>query len=506
MNPRFVATLARYAEDPSARREVRRERLQTLLLSERLEVAGRLLELGDARAAALWLSAARRENPDDANVVYRLANALRRAGHERFAAGLLERLAEAHPAWAEPAQSLAWLHRRARRAEAAGAVLERWAATVDYSPKAVRGTAAFLQEMGLDEKAEALYARAPGVREDPKLLFERGNLLLRLGRFDEAERVLRDAIRLAPGDAGACFRLAYVRRWRDAAASPLALLEGALERFERDPDARAAFYFAIAKVNDDLGRHAEAFAAAERANALRARSVHFDRAAWSDYERALHETFTSEFFSEPDPDSPEQPVFVVGMPRSGTTLVERRLARHPALTGAGELELIETLGRELAAGVAYPRGLAGITREGRAWVARQWRTRLPTAFPPEARIVDKNPLNFFHLGFIATIFPRARIVHCRRDPLDTALSIYFQNFAHPRNDYAYRVEDIAWMLAFYQRTMRYWERVLPLSVHTVDYERLVESPERELRRLLEQIIEAHLEKKLTTRAMLAEEI
>ncbi|MGH8428650.1 MAG: sulfotransferase, partial [Gammaproteobacteria bacterium] len=471
MNPRLAAMLARYAVEPSARREVRGLRLQSLSLSERLEVAGRLLEQGDARAAALWLFAARRENPDDATVVYRLANALRSAGRERAAAGLLERLIEAHPAWTEPAQSLAWLHRRARRADAAGAVLERWAAAVNYSPKAVRATAAFLQEMGLDERAEVLYARAPGVSEDPKLLLERGNLLLRLGRFDEAERVLRDATRLAPGDAGACFRLAYVRRWRDAAASPLDLLETALEQFERDSAERAALYFAIAKINDDLGCYAEAFAAAERANALRARSAQFDRAAWSDYERALRETFTPEFFSKQDPDSLEQPVFVVGMPRSGTTLVERRLARHPALMGAGELELIEMLGRELAAGVAYPRGLAGITREGRAWVARQWRTRLPTAFPPEARIVDKNPLNFLHLGFIATVFPRARIVHCRRDPLDTALSIYFQNFAHPRNDYAYRVEDIAWMLAFYRRTMRYWERVLPLPVHTVDYER-----------------------------------
>ncbi|HEX5313442.1 MAG TPA: sulfotransferase, partial [Gammaproteobacteria bacterium] len=100
-------------------------------------------------------------------------------------------------------------------------------------------------------------------------------------------------------------------------------------------------------------------------------------------------------------------------------------------------------------------------------------------------VVDKNPLNFAHLGLIAALFPQARIVHCRRDPLDTALSIYFQNFAHPRNDYAYRIEDIAAMTGFHRRIMTYWERVLPIPIYPIDYERFVAEPEAQRRSVIE---------------------
>ncbi len=485
MNPELSAALERCATDAAAREFVARRRCVETSPEERLEVAQRLQKLGHPRAAALWLCRALRTAPDNATAAYRLGNALRMAGRERAAEKILVRLTREHPTWGEPAQSLAWLQRRAGRAEAAADTLEGWLVAVGPQRKAALAVSAFLQDMGMDARAEALLAAAP---DDAGLAAEHGRLLAKLGRFDEAETLLRKAVSKEPQQAGAWLRLAYLRRWENAEESPLALFENGLRSARLDASVSSAIGFALAKVRDDLGDYGAAWAALDRANALRAESARFDRAAWHDYEQAVYAVFTPEFFSAPPAaeENPEAPVFIVGMPRSGTTLLERRLGRHSALLPAGELETVEALGFELAGKRGYPAGIAALATNDFADAARTWRSRLPLALARSTKeIVDKNPFNFVHLGLIARLFPRARILHCRRDPLDTALSIWFQNFAHPKGDYAYRMADIAWMYAFYRRMMAYWERVLPSPVRAVDYERLAAAPETELRAVFE---------------------
>lgn len=481
MNARLPAVLVRYAAGPAERREALRRRHDEWSESERMEAAAVLATAGHQRAAALWLAAGCRRNPDSARLAYRLGNALRLAGHARPAAAVLAALCERFPAWAEPAQSLAWLYRRQGRAEEAARVLERWLGAAEGDARALDAVAGFLREMGMPARAEAVLAGA----QDVGLRTERASLLLQLGRFAEAETLLRGVVREAPDQAGAWIRLAQVRRWREHAASPLALMQAAAARPQLDEPTRAGIGFAIAKVQDDLGRYREAWETAVRANALRARSARFDRAGWERLERTVYATFTAQFFaaSAAAPGG-EAPVFIVGMPRSGTTLLERRLGRHSALVAAGELDVIERLGIELAGTGGYPQALTRTAPSAYAWAAREWRARLPAALVGEGAIIDKNPLNFLHLGLIARIFPRARIVHCRRTPLDTALSIWMQDFAHPRNDYAYRPEDLAWIYALYRRLMEHWESVLPLPVCAVDYERLVADPEAELCRVV----------------------
>lgn len=169
------------------------------------------------------------------------------------------------------------------------------------------------------------------------------------------------------------------------------------------------------------------------------------------------------------------------MPRSGTTLIERRLGRHSGLQPSGELEVIETLGVELTGPGSYPHRLAERDSEAFTDSAGRWRSLIPAGVREGCQVIDKNPMNFIHLGLICRLFPNAKIIHCRRNALDTALSLWFQNFAHPRNDYAYRMEDIAWMYGFYRRLMDWWEEVLPVRLTPLDYEALVESPEACLR-------------------------
>ena len=160
------------------------------------------------------------------------------------------------------------------------------------------------------------------------------------------------------------------------------------------------------------------------------------------------------------------------MPRSGTTLIEQRLGRHSHLVAAGELEVVEALGLELTGTRAYPQGLTTLSTEVFATAARRWSTRVPGGASPGCAAIDKNPLNFEHLGLIMLAFPNARVIHCRRDPMDLCLSIYFQHFSE-RNDFAYNFADIAEYRRQYEQLMAHWQGVFPGRIHDVQYEALV---------------------------------
>lgn len=482
----LAAAIGCHADGAEARRRVRRLRRDDFSLADRLEAARQLAGQGAHRAAALWLASALRRAPESelAEVAYRLGNALRLAGHDRAAVRALEAARAAGPARSEPALSLAWLHRRAGRPDAAAATVERWLAAEGVGEKALRAGAGFLLDIGRVDQAEAVLARVEN--PDPALIAERGSVLLKLGRFDEGERVLREALRRDPSQGGAWLRLAQVRRWPSAGQSPLADLQAARSRPGLAEPMAAAIGFALVKVSDDVGRYEHAWAEAGRANALRSRSAHFDRAAWSEYENKVYQVFTHQYLETglPAEEALPAPVFVIGMPRSGTTLIERRLGRHSRLHPGGELEVVEAMGLELAGDRRYPEALAGLPAEAFARMARFWPGRLPGGVPEGREEIDKNPMNFIHVGLIFKLFPDAKIIHCRRNALDTALSLWFQNFAHPRNNYAYRMEDLAWMVGFYRRLMTWWERMLPRPMLSVDYERVVADPERELRKLV----------------------
>jgi hypothetical protein len=177
------------------------------------------------------------------------------------------------------------------------------------------------------------------------------------------------------------------------------------------------------------------------------------------------------------------------MPRSGTTLVEQIIASHPQAYGAGELKKIRDLAREMGVrrGVAgdYPEVVAEIDPETSRVLAAEYEAYLCRGVDPGVtRVADKMPSNFAHLGFIALLFPDARVVHCTRHPLDVGLSIYFQHFAHS-HEYAHDLSDIGHFYRLYQRFMKHWNEVLPLRIHHLRYEDLVTNPEGETRALIE---------------------
>ena len=156
----------------------------------------------------------------------------------------------------------------------------------------------------------------------------------------------------------------------------------------------------------------------------------------------------------------------------------RSLTSHAAVYGSGETELLDACIQRIAEfqAAAYPECLPRLPHEKLRAIAEDYCRQLAAGKPAANLILDKNPLNFMHTGLIALLFPQAPIIHCRREPRDTCLSIYFQNFAHPRNNYAYDLQDIAAFYAGYEKLMGFWEALLPGRLIQVDYEKLVAEP------------------------------
>ena len=305
------------------------------------------------------------------------------------------------------------------------------------------------------------------------------------GDRDEALHAYRQALRFRPGWATPLGGLLALQR----KAPPAELVEQAMAFQARHdlPDRdRALLGYALGKIHDSRGMHAAAMASWHDANAARRRTNgQYDQAHAEAATRHLIDAFDARFFTRPGAavgSLDERPVFVVGMPRSGTTLTEQIIAMHSQAHGCGELPdlplLVKTLGND------WPGNAAGIGRSFLEERAARYLEAASRQAPDTARrLVDKSPLNYFNLGLAAMLFPRARVIWCRRDPRDIALSIYSENFALDAR-FATDLEAIAHSIALQTRLMRHWQSALPLPIHELQYEALVESPESQARALV----------------------
>ena len=248
-----------------------------------------------------------------------------------------------------------------------------------------------------------------------------------------------------------------------------------------------SFYFAMGYYYDKCGRYDQAFESYTAANADSEidNKISYDAAAQEARVTRLEKVFTAELFEKytaTESNDSKCPVFIVGMPRSGSTLVEQMLATDKQVHAAGELNSIEKISKTLpllSGGVhTYPGLLKNIDPEIIRQLADTHEVLLKQlAADGETMVTDKMPANFLHLGLIALMFPNASIVLCQRHPLDVCLSCYFQNFAgsHP---YAADLHDMAHYYQQYQRLMNHWLKVLPINIHVVQYEALVQQPDK----------------------------
>ncbi|MBO6564608.1 MAG: sulfotransferase [Pseudomonadales bacterium] len=341
-----------------------------------------------------------------------------------------------------------------------------------------------------DEEAVKLMEQALGLFPSASHFHHNiAGLYRRTGRLEEAEARFREAIRLKPDYGEAYQGLAEMVKFQTD--DPLIKQVDEQLRTGKLEDAnRSYFHFAAGKILDDIGKHSEAFRHYVAGNRLANRN--FETNAFRESIKNLL-YYCSRSFAERNAGSgidSEAPVFVVGMPRSGTTLVEQILSSHSEVFGAGELnemKFVAAKTQQLSKfDQAYPASLPGLRKDDYANLADAYLRRLQQLSGDGGfgRYIDKHPLNFQFVGLIYAMFPNARIIHTVRNPLDTCLSCYFQNFTKGQ-DYSFDLTALAHFYNDYRRVMEHWETIYPGKIYTVCYEDLVENQEEETRRLLE---------------------
>ena len=395
------------------------------------------------------------------------------------------------PGHADAAYLLGRVHERAGRlAEAAESLRLAIATDATHAPYHTSLGEVLNAAGDCDGAIEALGEAVRLAPDDPRPRNSLGLALTNAGRFEEAERCFLHVLDTDPTWPGACLGLSRVKRFKPEDRSLVARMRAALGHTELPDELLSDIHFALGKVHDDLEEADTAFEHYRRGNALIHQLLRFDAARHAASIDALIESFPAALFARLAGigESSERPVFIVGMPRSGTTLVEQILASHGQVHGGGELPYLDALSQRLAPclGTAerYPRCAKAMNAACASALGSDYLERISANAGSAERCTDKMPGNFLHLGLAALLLPHARVVHCRRDPMDTGLSIYTQQFASG-HEWAYDLDDIAAFYHQYRRIMRHWEQVLPLEVMEVQYESLVEGQEQVSRELVE---------------------
>ena len=438
--------------------------------------------------AITWFRRSIAAQPAFARAHFNLGLALAQSGDfdgalaaHRQAVALAPGLAEAHGRVGDI------LLRKAMRSEAAAAYGKAAAAapgTAFGMLCAAKGLAAQDRTSEAEEQLRRVIAHDPSGAEASRWRAEAhlalGHVLDEAGRFDEAVTHFERSIALAPWQVTAYQGLVSSRKLTEADRPLLTQILSRLQAGNLADRQRMTLHFAAGKALDDLRDYAGAIEHFDAANQIRHGLAPFDRAYLERRVDALIAHYGRDHFAVCAAlgADDETPVLVLGMPRSGTTLIERVISSHPAVRGGGELVFWNEQG------AAWADAATSRLAEAADRLRADYLGVLRAIGPGAARVTDKMPFNFFWIGLVHTLFPKARIVHCRRNPLDTCLSIYSTQFTQSWG-YASDRGDLAFYYRQYLRLMAHWRAVLPADrLIDVDYEEATAAPEETARRLI----------------------
>lgn len=462
---------------------------QDAALRQQLEAARRHLVEGQATEAARAFERILAQAPDCADAHHGLGHAARLGGDLEGAMTALRQAVRLAPDRPYQWLSLGDLHLILEQWQLAEAAYDMALESQRDLAPALYGKARVCDALGRDEEALALFEQAG--RADPRWSqppYARGHLLERLGRFDDARRCYREA--LERNEDHALTRAGLV----DLAAAGDPVVEEAQAYVGRDttaPEHRAIVSYALARHWDKVGDRPRAFGFAALANKARESTAGpFDAAAHEAHVDRIIRTFDARFFADragwgrPS----DRPVFIIGMPRSGTTLTEQMLSSHSQVFGGGELEHFSLTGgdyRELLGLRAdYPECMAELDEGDAIRLADAYLGHIARIDDAAPLFTNKTPLNFLKIGLIKTLLPRARFIHVHRDPRDTCLSIYFQNFA-PQQRFSTSLAGLAGYYRQYRRLMAHWRGLFPEAIIDVTYESVIEAPEEQVGAMLD---------------------
>lgn len=447
-------------------------------LGDALQARGRLTE------AEMSYRQAIQRRPDYAEAYNNLGTILQRRGDLDQAIASYQKALQLKPDFAEAYNNLGLvLHEQGKLSLAIASYRRAVQHKPDYT-EAYTNLGAALQVQGHFAEAQANYQEALRLTPDCiEALAGEASLLEKQGDFVQAYERLYPLLQAGTTNIAVITTLATLCRHYDHRTTIVTLMERLLAQENLSTGQRRSLLFALGKLCDELKAFDKAFAYFQQANALK--PCHFDPGKHAAFITALIDTYSVDRWTQLPRATyqSERPVFIVGMPRSGTSLVEQILASHPLVFGAGELPDITQIAASLGAEYPSPDCVEQFSVDTLNSLTYRYLCHLEHLSPDAVRITDKMPGNFLHLGLIALLFPQARIIHCVRDPLDTCLSCYFQDFIG-NHDYAYDLTHLGGYYRAYQTLMDHWKTVLNIPMLEVQYEELVTHQEQVSRQII----------------------
>lgn len=346
------------------------------------------------------------------------------------------------------------------------------------------------QQAGDIERASDIYRRVIARHKDlyvAKYLL--ANILKSQGKLDEASVFYQQIMAQQPDYTQAHFTYSGVHRYKDKTDPHFSSMLELYQRGNLSVEGRIHLAFALAKACEDIGDYPEAFNHLKSGNDLRFRDLNYDIESDKALIQNIIQTFSADAIArlQVTAESSNRPIFIVGMPRSGTSLVEKIIASHSNVYGAGELEYMFSLGTSRFLGESnsfeyqsldsYPKSTFEI-------VGKTYLEKIAALNKKASRVTDKMPFNMMMVGLIRIALPNAKIIHCVRDPRDTCLSIFKQNFATGNYRFGYNLKTVAQFHNQYRELMRHWHETMPGAIYDVSYESLTRNPEHEIRELL----------------------
>jgi tetratricopeptide (TPR) repeat protein len=481
------------AGDATGADQARARFIHTANRDPRLRAAAIALVANDLPAAESALRAHLRQNETDVAALRMLAEVAARLRRYGDAEALLERCLELSPSFSAARHNYALiLHRQARDAQALPQI-ERLLAEEPRNPGYRNLKAAVLASLGNYTESVGVYeAVLRDYPQQPRVWMSYGHALKTAGRRADSIAAYRRSIALMPTLGEAFWSLANLKTFRfspeDTARMRAALQSGTLE-----PDDRLHFHYALGKALEDGGNYAESFINYEAAGKIRRSIEPYDADENHERTQRSRRLLTRDFFEARrgvGAQAPD-PIFIVGLPRAGSTLIEQILASHSQVEGTMELPDIPRIARELAlrasrdGGARYPECIATLRPDELRDLGEQYLRHTGVQRKTGAPFfIDKMPNNFAHVGLIQIILPNARIIDARRHPLGCCFSAFKQHFARGQN-FAYSLADLGRYYRDYVDLMAHFDAVSPGRIHRVTYERMIGNTETEVRSLLE---------------------
>ena len=453
-------------------------------------LAGVLNQLGRPKEAERLYTEALRLKPDhlDSYINLGLLYATE-AGHPQAIAafdGALQLDPKNYAAWSGRGRSLVQL----ARAREALSAYQNAAAAAWQDAERLQALAVALREAGEFTEAERCHARALVLAPDSaQVETGLGNLLAMGGDLTAAEHHYRRALSLKSDYAGAFHNLVDVVRLKPGDPLWPALMALAERSATLPPDAAIPLQFTLGRVWEALGEYPRAFAHFLEGNRLKRATLGYDEARQARFFTDFLASYQVLARQASAASADERPIFIVGMPRSGTSLVEQILASHPMVHGAGETHALRNCLREELPpdkdDSVLPRGVAGLDHAALARAAARYSRYLDEVAPGKARVTNKLPGNMVFVGLMHVLYPKARIIHTQREPLDTCLSCFTKLFT-TGHAFSYELRELGRFHRFYQELMAGWHRLLPVgAMLDLPYESLVGDFEAGVRRLVE---------------------